>query len=105
MVTKTAPVITAMREDQIKSFLDFIEEQRVDNASAARTEAIRLGPYFNALSVQLTRDAEGIQKDSASLAALSSKGSLSRLFNAVACRTKNTILSELVLMPEALLQD
>ncbi len=100
-----APVITSLNEDQIKSFTDFIEVLRTDNTVAAKAETTRLRPYFNALSAQLTVDAGASEKNTDDLAPLSRKGGLSRLFNAIAQRTKNTILSEIILVPEALLQN
>ncbi len=98
-----APIITYLSPEAVQSFLDYMDELRSGNVDAAKEEAARLSPYFNALSAQLGLDAKAVQDQSADLAELAEENNLSELFNTVAERTNNTILSELVLGPQALL--
>lgn len=82
-----------------------MELLRQNNTIVAGLEAERLKPYFNALATQLAKDIEAAplaKLDRARLALLAKPDNLTTLFNTVACRTGNTILSEIVIAPDSL---
>lgn len=100
-----APVITRGRTyADIEPLQVFIDTLARDGAAAARYEATRLDPFYEAYSRYLRRTAaehpdhippekkERFEK-------LSTPGSLKRLFNDVAADTRSAILSEMTIMP------
>ncbi len=103
-MVEQVPVITSVGdEEQLKSFEYFVGDLRADNVAAARDEAQRLSPYFTALSRQMALDVKLDPVKAATVEGLTSPEVLSDIFNAVAVRTKNTILSQILIAPEGLL--
>ncbi len=103
-MSEQVPVIESTAPEQLKVFSDFVTALREDNVAAAINEAERLTPYFSALSKQLDLDAAINPQKAAAVRDLTSPGALKSVFNAVAARTKNTILSEIAIIPEAVLR-
>lgn len=97
-----APIVASIEPADVQRVLGYMDDLRRSNTDAAAAEAQRLQEYFSALSKQFTADAGKPLPDFNS--DMMPRESLVRLFNAIAAHTHNTILSEFVIGPAALLR-
>ncbi len=97
------PVITSVEPRQLQLFIDYMTELRGNSTRIAAEEALQLKPYLDALSTKLAADQKATGEKDAEITALTKPGGLSRLFNRFAARTKNTILSGIVITTQDLL--
>jgi hypothetical protein len=95
----TAPIITGTDPEHLAPLLEMIESLKANGATAvAEVEAERLSPYFQKMGTYLTAAMERFQAlDTAPELAKPEK--LSDLFNQVAARTNNALISEVVILP------
>ncbi|MDD9900978.1 MAG: hypothetical protein OXT65_08375 [Alphaproteobacteria bacterium] len=105
-----APVVTSLDRGQYQSYLNFMAELRRDNVTIAMRESDRLKPYLGALSATLREDIAAAHghldtQTTERLERLADPDTLHTLFRKVAETTKNTILTEFVVVPQSLLQE
>lgn len=98
------PVITSLQPDQLQLFTEFMGTLRVDNTILALDETDKIQPYLNAFAKTLAEDKRTSGIRNADLTELTKPGALSALFNRMAEKTKNTLLSGLLIAPESLLK-
>jgi hypothetical protein len=114
-LTVSAPVvIDTGSEEGVQPLLDFVSSLKFHgNKAVAEEESHRLAPYFSAMSVYLTRAIDALlpnKKDAGEFAGVAEKykdsmkkittpGGLSGIFNAMAACTRNTLISDVAVMP------
>lgn len=100
-----APVFTQADPAQVRAALAFFDTLRPDNQAVARQETERLAAYFDTYAQQSLQDLDGMRGRKARRArkTLTEENGFTALFNKVARRTRNTILSEIVIAPTSLL--
>lgn len=98
------PVFRSSNAEHLALFQAFLDSKR-DNPALAGQEARRLLPYLSATARQLQEDLAGtkraLRRDKR-LKRLTKPQKLRRVFEAAGKRTGNTILSEIVVMPQEL---
>jgi hypothetical protein len=86
------PVLSSSRPAQVLEFNDFVNRMRTGAVPIAQEESERLEPEFGALAQLLAEEGQALPEHY-----------LSNLFNAVAADTRNLVLSEIMIIPETLL--
>ncbi|MEZ0224430.1 MAG: hypothetical protein ACAH83_07755 [Alphaproteobacteria bacterium] len=104
-VIVNAPIVLdAKTKEGVQGLLDYIRSLSTHkNTEVAQAEAERLQPYFSAMNVYLTQALEktGVgMPEKAALKRLTTPGSLSKLFNAMADYTRSTLISDVVVMTD-----
>lgn len=99
---KAPIIIDATTKEGVQPLLNLERTVRTNsNTDIAQEESRRLNPYFKALSVYLKKalDKQDGEKDPA-LQKLTTPGALKGIFNAMAKCTRNTLTSEVIIVPE-----
>lgn len=99
------PVITSDLPGQLRAFEAFMAGLRHDNTMVAGLEIKRLKPYVATWSKQLKKDLKSLDKKGDAAGKLADPAHLNQLFCRVAQRTRNTILSEVMVAPEPFLNE
>jgi len=111
-VTVKAPIITdGLIQEGVQPLLDYVASiETHSNTEMFAEETKRLKPYFSALSIYLThalKNADPVSmtpQEQETLKGLITPGKLKAAFNKMAACTRNTLISDFVIMPEAIKQ-
>lgn len=102
-LTVAAPVIIdATTKEGVQPFLDFVRSlEEHNNEEIAQEESRRLQPYFQAMGTYLTNMRGKLdQARKQASEGLTTRGALSGIFNAMATKTHNTMISDVVILPD-----
>ncbi|GEM_PF-3781912 len=95
------PVSTSLSKSRLRDVLIYMKGLRQDNRVLAEAETVRLQAYFASFHEMLLQDARKFGLKDQELEQIEKAGLSKVIFNRMAERTGNTILSEFTILPES----